>query len=53
MYAYLFLLLRYNLRLLLHKLYIFKIFHLLIDDFLLEAEPDLIGNAEVVNSSAD
>lgn len=53
MYANLLLLLRYNLRLLLHKLDVLKILHLLIDHFLLEPEPNLIGDAEVVNTSAD
>lgn len=51
--ADLLLLLGHRLRLLLHELDILKIFHLLVNYLLPETKPYLIGNAEVVDSSAD
>lgn len=51
--ADLLLLFGYNLRLLLHELYILKIFHLLIDDLFSKSKPYLVSNAEIVYSSAD
>lgn len=51
--ADLLLLLGHGLRLLLHELDVLEVFHLLVDHFLPEPEPDLVGYAEVVNASAD